>query len=85
MDSMFQEMVDVLKAHIDKAVARTPASPWLDPAAAASYLSMGAPTLAVMRCNGTGPEYHKPTFKIVRYHKDALDAFIMRNAEAVAS
>ena len=50
-------------------------SPWLDTPGAASYLSMSPKTLAVWRCQGKGPEYKLVGGRLVRYHRDDLDAF----------
>lgn len=55
--------------------ARTFTSPWLDTGDAASYLSMSPKTLAVWRCQGKGPEYKLVGGRLVRYHRDDLDAF----------
>ncbi len=57
----------------------TPSSPWLTTEDAASYLSVSEGTLRNWRSRGAGPRYHT-VGRLVRYHRDALDAFIFRGA-----
>lgn len=54
-----------------------PASPWLDTEAAAAYLSCTPGTLRSWRARGQGPRYRVIHGKIVRYHRDDLDAFVL--------
>jgi hypothetical protein len=51
-------------------------SPWLDTAAAATYLGNSPKTLAIWRCRGEGPRYRVVNRRLVRYHVDDLDAFV---------
>ena len=55
------------------------ASPWLTTEQAAAYLSMSAGTLRNWRMNGQGPRY-SVVGRIVRYHRDQLDAFLLAGA-----
>ena len=50
-------------------------SPWLAPAQAAAYLRVSVRTLEVWRAAGNGPEYRRRG-RFIRYHLDALDAFL---------
>lgn len=51
-------------------------SPWLNSAQAADYLgSMSPKTLAAWRGLGKGPRYRVVGQRLVRYHRDDLDAF----------
>ena len=52
-------------------------SPWLDTDGAASYLAMSPKTLAVWRSQGKGPTYKLVGERLVRYHRDDLDAFAL--------
>lgn len=51
-------------------------SPWFDTEAAAEYIGCTAGTLKVWRTRGEGPRYNIIQSKLVRYHIDALDAFV---------
>jgi excisionase family DNA binding protein len=54
-------------------------SPWLTPAEAAAYLSVSPGCMANWRSQGKGPRYHV-VGKVVRYHRDQLDAFMLAGA-----
>ncbi|CTQ33921.1 helix-turn-helix domain-containing protein [Jannaschia rubra] len=54
-------------------------SPWLTTEQAAAYLSVSAGTLANWRSMGTGPRY-RTVGRIVRYHRDDIDAFMLEGA-----
>lgn len=56
-------------------------SPWLTPADAAAYLSVSTGTLANWRSAGNGPRY-KAVGRLVRYHRDDLDAFLFAEGAA---
>lgn len=57
-------------------IAETAAtSPWLDTEEAAAYLKAKAGTLKNWRHRGEGPKYHVINRRIVRYHREELDAF----------
>lgn len=58
-------------------VARAVTSPWLDTEAAAAYLSCSPGTLRSWRARGQGPRYRVIHDKIVRYHRDDLDGFVL--------
>ena len=51
----------------------------LDVPNAAAYLGLSAKTLAMRRCDGTGPKYIKRGR--IFYFKDDLDAWIMENGK----
>jgi len=52
-------------------------SPWLNTDEAASYLGNSPKSLAIWRCQGQGPRYHILNKRLVRYHVDDLDAFVI--------
>lgn len=54
-------------------VVRT--SPWFDTLEAAAYLKMRPGTLKNWRHRGEGPRYRVINRRLVRYHRDDLDAF----------
>ena len=43
---------------------------------AADYLGLAKSTLEKMRCDGTGPEFERPSKRIVVYRVGALDAYL---------
>jgi hypothetical protein len=51
-------------------------SPWLDTAAAAVYLGSSPGTMKNWRHRGEGPTFHIVNKKLVRYHRDELDAYV---------
>jgi len=55
-------------------------SPWFDSDGAANYLSCSAGTLKTWRARGEGPRFHVIQNKLIRYHIDALDAFVRGEA-----
>lgn len=69
------ELLDAIRQIVREEVAR-PASPWLDTDAAAAYLGSTAGTLKNWRASGKGPRYRVIQSKLVRYHRDELDAFV---------
>jgi excisionase family DNA binding protein len=54
-------------------------SPWLTTEQAATYLSVSAGTMRNWRMNGQGPRY-SVVGRIVRYHRDQLDAYLLAGA-----
>lgn len=54
---------------------RHPDDNWLNPAQAAAYLGVAVSTLAKWRVSGTGPPFHRPRPRIVRYLRSDLDAW----------
>nr|WP_255696890.1 helix-turn-helix domain-containing protein [Sandaracinobacteroides sayramensis] len=68
-------MLDAIRQIVREEVAR-PASPWLDTDAAAAYLGSTAGTLKNWRACGKGPRYRVLQDRLVRYHRDELDAFV---------
>lgn len=53
-----------------------PPTPWMDSEQAAVYLGTTAGTLKNWRATGKGPKYHIVQDRLVRYHRDDLDAFV---------
>lgn len=53
------------------------ASPWMDTAEAAAYLKSTSGTLKNWRATGQGPRYHTVQAKLIRYHRDDLDSFVL--------
>lgn len=67
---------------MEASTTQTPAtftSPWLNTDMAAAYLSVSAGTLRNWRTTGCGPRY-RTVGRIVRYHVDDLDAFLLQGA-----
>jgi hypothetical protein len=58
------------------------ATPWLDPEDAAAYLRLTVRGLEDMRGKGTGPRFHKVGSRVVRYHRDDLDAWLLSDGGA---
>lgn len=52
-------------------------SPWLTPDDAAAYLSLTKRGLEDMRAQITGPRYHRVGTRIVRYHRNDLDHWLL--------
>jgi hypothetical protein len=72
-------MSGITIGQIKEAVAESLAaasSPWLDTAGAAAYLGCQPATLKTWRSRGEGPRFHLVSVKLVRYHRDELDAFV---------
>jgi excisionase family DNA binding protein len=59
--------------------AAQPSTPWLTTEQAAGYLSVHAGTLRTWRVDGRGPRY-SVVGRMVRYHRDQLDAFLLAGA-----
>jgi hypothetical protein len=57
-------------------------SPWLDTAGAAAYLGCQPATLKTWRARGAGPRFRVVSAKLVRYHRDDLDAFVIVGGDA---
>lgn len=51
-------------------------SPWMDTAAAAAYIGSTCNTLRAWRARGRGPKFSNIRTRMVRYHRDDLDAFV---------
>lgn len=69
------DLLDAIRQIVREELAR-PASPWLDSDAAAAYLGTTAGTLKTWRASGKGPRYRVLQDRLVRYHRDELDAFV---------
>lgn len=54
-------------------------TPWMTSEVAASYLSVSAGTMHNWRSKGIGPTY-RIVGRIIRYHRDDLDEFLMAGA-----
>lgn len=62
------------------ALARHAPSPWFDSEGAGGYLGCTPGTLKTWRARGEGPRYHVINGKLVRYHRDDLDAYVRGEA-----
>jgi hypothetical protein len=60
------------------------ASPWMDTPGAAAYLGCQPATLKTWRARGEGPRFRVMSGKLVRYHRDDLDAFVIGGSDAKA-
>lgn len=67
--------LEAIRAVIREELAR-PSTPWLDTEAAAAYLGSTAGTLKNWRATGRGPRYRVVQERLIRYHRDDLDAFV---------
>ena len=56
-------------------------TPWLNPEAAAAYVSLDVRGLETLRRHGRGPKYSRCSHRIVRYHVNDLDAWLRDNVE----
>jgi len=72
---MQEEIVVAVEAAVGRAV-RQAQTPWLDCENAGAYLGCAPGTLKTWRARGEGPPYHVINGKLVRYHRDELDAFV---------
>lgn len=72
---MTELTINDIRAVLREELAR-PASPWLDGEQAAAYLGSTAGTLKNWRATGQGPKYHVIQSRMIRYHRDDLDAFV---------
>jgi hypothetical protein len=52
-------------------------TPWLAPEDAAAYLRLTVRGLEDMRAKGSGPRFHKVNARVVRYHVNDLDAWLL--------
>lgn len=72
-------MQDEIAAAVEAAVVRAlgrQTSPWFDSEGAGDYIGCTPATLKTWRARGEGPAYHVLNAKLVRYHRDELDAFV---------
>ena len=67
--------IDAIRTVVREELQQT-CTPWLDPDTAAAYLGSTSGTLRNWRAQGKGPKYHILQDRLVRYHRDDLDAFI---------
>lgn len=72
---MSADLLDAIREIVREEVGRSP-SPWMDTAEAAAYIRSTAGTLKNWRATGQGPKYHPVLTKLIRYHRDDLDAFV---------
>ena len=49
---------------------------WLTPDQAAAYIGVAKITLAKWRITGSGPPFHRPKPRLIRYLRSELDAWI---------
>lgn len=73
------DMLEAIRKVVREELVRT-SSPWLDTDAAAAYLGSTAGTLKNWRAAGRGPRYRVLQDRLVRYHRDDLDAFVRHGA-----
>jgi hypothetical protein len=57
-------------------------TPWFAPEDAAAYLRLTVRGLEDMRAKGTGPKFHKVNYRVVRYHVNDLDAWLLSDGGA---
>jgi hypothetical protein len=67
--------IDDVRAVLREELARAQ-SPWMDSEGAAAYLGASPGTMKTWRATGKGPRYHVVQDRLVRYHRDDLDAFV---------
>jgi hypothetical protein len=72
--------IDDVRTAVTEALAARVDTPWLDTNGAASYLGVEAATMKTWRARGEGPRYRLCNRKLVRYHRDDLDAFVIGDA-----
>ena len=60
------------------------ATPWLNTTQAAEYLGCSAGTLKTWRTRGSGPRYRIVSRKLVRYHRDDLDSYVVGQKTSAA-
>ena len=70
------EMLDAIRNVVREELVRT-ASPWLDTDDAAAYLGSTSGTLKNWRAAGRVPRYRILQDRLVRYHRDDLDALVL--------
>ena len=68
IEQVKEAVAEVLAAH---------STPWLNTAGAAAYLGIEPDTMKAWRQRGYGPRYRLVNRRLVRYHRDDLDAFIL--------
>lgn len=73
---MTHDLEDIVSRAVTRALDTHVRSPWHDSDEAAAYLGCTPGTLKTWRARGEGPRYHVMQSKLVRYHTDALDAFV---------
>ncbi|WP_380785642.1 helix-turn-helix domain-containing protein [Sphingomonas sp. R86521] len=73
---MQSESIEMIEDAMRRVLDNHKRSPWFDSDAAAEYLSCTPGTLKTWRSRGEGPRYHVIQTKLVRYHIEALDAFV---------
>lgn len=74
----WQSLAEQVAAEVARRLSEQPpppASPWLTPAQASSYLSLTPAGLEQMRRRGGGPAFSKVGQRVVRYHLRDLDAW----------
>jgi hypothetical protein len=77
---MTHDLEDIVVGAVKRALDTHVRSPWFDSEGAAEYLGCTPGTLKTWRARGEGPRYHVIQSKLVRYHVEALDAFVRGEA-----
>lgn len=72
---MQDDIVSAVEAAVVRALGHL-ASPWFDSEGAGEYLGCAPATLKTWRARGEGPPYRVINGKLVRYHRDDLDAYV---------
>lgn len=82
IDPHWDDVARVVAGHVATELRDNPAllTPWLTPAAAASYIGLAEKSLEAYRHDRTGPKYSKVGLRIVRYHIKDLDAWLRKQA-----
>lgn len=84
VDESWTRLADYVAGIVSGHIRENPpvATPWLAPDDAASYLRLTVRGLEDMRGKGTGPRYHKVNARVIRYHRDDLDAWLLSDGGA---
>lgn len=79
IDESWTRLADYVAGIVAGQVRENPpiATPWLAPDDAAAYLRLTVRGLEDMRRNANGPRFHKVGSRVVRYHRDDLDAWLL--------
>jgi len=79
VDDAWDKIADHVAEIVTQYIRENPpiSTPWLAPEDAAAYLRLTVRGLEDMRAKGTGPKYHKVNARVVRYHVNDLDAWLL--------
>ena len=84
IDDSWSQIADHVAGRVADYIRTNPpvATPWFAPDDAAAYLRLTVRGLEDMRGKGTGPRFHKVNARVVRYHRDDLDAWLLSDGGA---